>query len=398
MDGSMHRTIQIGLTGSIGMGKSTISKHFKALGFPVFDADAAVHALYSLGGAAVSPIAEIFPEAVICGAVDRTILSKLVLESPDSIKRLEALVHPLVRKEREAFYSFHAAQGQLLVLYDIPLLFENPTHQTVDYTIVASAGSETQKRRVLQRPNMTPEKLRSILSKQMPDLEKRRLADFVVLTDVWDDSFAPARAQVASIIETIVLREPKVWESWKSRKSWKGRSGLNAGIRANVDSVKYVDSGGVRSVEQSSAWIVGTSTGTTIATTSSVSSTTTTSSDIPKSPSRIREAFDVVLFDLDDTLVPVLPPLQAAAAALSSFLQRRFPKVHATLLAEGGGSISKGLCESPSINSAHNHLSLTLLLPLRSSQNASGHKTTSSSCSRSFRGTSSPSPTFLLHQ
>ena len=307
---SVQGCLQIGLTGSIGMGKSTIAKQFRSLGFPVFDADAVVHSLYAQGGDAVPLIKQVFPEAVVDGAVSRPELSKYVLNDSDALRMLEGIVHPLVRREREAFYAQMAEQGQLLVLYDIPLLFENPQAQLVDYTIVASAGSETQKERVLARPNMTPEKLKSILSKQLPDTEKRRLSDFVILTDVWPDSYAPAKSQVARVLENIFEREPARWSSWTNR------------------SVSYSEASNKHGRGSGSATGTGT-------------------------VSRIKEAFDLVLLDLDDTLVPVLPPLTAAAQVLSTFLQSSLPRVHALLLSEGSGNISRALGARMKLVSAH---------------------------------------------
>ena len=314
--------MQVGLTGSIGMGKSTIAKQFTALGFPVFDADAAVHALYGVGGAAVPHIRGAFPAAVVDGAVSRPELSKLVLSSPSALKQLEDIVHPLVRREREAFFAEKAAEGHLLVLYDIPLLFENPAAQAVDYTIVASAGSETQKLRVLARPNMTPEKLQSLLDKQMPDAEKRKRADFVVLTDVWPDSFAPAKAQVAHVLENIIEREPEAWRRFITRdRPFSPCSAKPASSSSSSSSSSFSDKA---AVDRS------------------------TSPPPPPPPldatdARIRAAFDLVLFDLDDTLVPVFPPLQSAATVLASHLQASLPRTHALLMAEGGGNISRAL-------------------------------------------------------
>lgn len=320
------------------MGKSTIAKQFTALGFPVFDADAAVHALYGVGGAAVPHIRGAFPAAVVDGAVSRPELSKLVLSSPSALKQLEDIVHPLVRREREAFYAEKAAEGHLLVLYDIPLLFENPSAQAVDYTIVATAGSETQKLRVLARPNMTPEKLQSLLDKQMQDSEKRKRADFVVLTDVWADSFAPAKAQVAHVLENIIEREPEAWKLFTSRErplrsppGSKARPAQSPPSSPSSPSLPSSDkTGGDRSAT------------------------------LPPPPpsldavdSRIRASFDLVLFDLDDTLVPVLPPLQAAAAVLASNLQASLPRTHALLMAEGGGNISRALGARMKVVGAH---------------------------------------------
>lgn len=164
-----YEPLQIGLTGSIGMGKSAIARQFRSLGFPVFDADAAVHELYSAGGQAVPLIQAAFPDSMVVveGAVSRPLLSRLVLQDADALRRLEAIVHPLVKAEREAFLAIAASRGAFLVLYDVPLLFENPHAQAVDYAIVASAQVDTQRRRVLARPLMTLEKFEAILAKQV---------------------------------------------------------------------------------------------------------------------------------------------------------------------------------------------------------------------------------------
>eukprot|EP01031_Cornospumella_fuschlensis_P042816 gene42816-52318_t len=171
--------ITIGLTGSIGMGKSTIAKQFIRLGVPVFDADLAVHELYSKGGEAVEPLTSLFPDiTTVDGAIDRAKLSKVVLSDPSSLKLIESIVHPLVSQKRDVFLENARTAQQLMVVYDIPLLFENRHLYTLDYVVVVSASAETQKKRVLERPNMTEEKLAVILSKQVADEQKRALADY----------------------------------------------------------------------------------------------------------------------------------------------------------------------------------------------------------------------------
>jgi dephospho-CoA kinase len=173
----------VGLTGSIGMGKSETAKLFRRLGIPVHDADAAVHALYEQGGAAVAPIEYAFPGAVKDGRVDRTSLAAQLGSDQDAFRRLEAIVHPLVRKSEQAFLEAAAARGEELVVLDIPLLLETGSHSRVDAIVVVSADPDVQRARVLARAGMTEEKLDSILARQLPDVEKRAKADFVIETD-----------------------------------------------------------------------------------------------------------------------------------------------------------------------------------------------------------------------
>ncbi len=187
----------IGLTGSIGMGKSTVAAMFGELGAAVWDADAAVHRLYSEGGAGVRPIGERFPDAIKDGAVDRAALSGLVLQGAgDPLKDLEAIIHPLVGKDRmEAIDRAREADAAAIVL-DIPLLFETGAQGFFDAVVVVSAPAEIQEARVLRRPGMTPEKFQSILAKQTPDAEKRAQADYVIDTS---GDFDQTRDQVATI-------------------------------------------------------------------------------------------------------------------------------------------------------------------------------------------------------
>lgn len=176
--------LKVALTGSIGMGKSTVGKMLAAEGVPLFDADATVHALYAKGGAAVEPVRAAFPEAVVDDAVDRTILSRLVLGKPEEVKRLEAIVHPLVGQERQRFLEAAEARREPFVVLDIPLLFEGRGRSGVDIVVVVSAPAEKQRERVLRRPGMTAEKFAAILQQQVPDAEKRRQADFIIDTGV----------------------------------------------------------------------------------------------------------------------------------------------------------------------------------------------------------------------
>lgn len=174
--------IRIGLTGSIGMGKSTVLSMFESLGAAVWDADAAVHRLYAKGGAATADIAKEFPDAVEDGAVDRAVLARRVLGDRQALQLLEAIVHPLVAQDREAFTAAAAANGALAVVFDIPLLFENQAEKFFDAVVVVSAPEKVQRERVLARADMTAEKLDAILELQTPDAEKRRRADYIIET------------------------------------------------------------------------------------------------------------------------------------------------------------------------------------------------------------------------
>lgn len=174
--------IVLGLTGSIGMGKSTAARMLAAMGAPVCDSDAVVHKLLGKGGAAVPAIDAAFPGVVHDGAVDRRALGAAVFGNPDALKRLEAIVHPKVREAQQRFLRQAAQRRLKVVVLDIPLLFETDGHRRVDRTVVVTAPFMVQKTRVLARPGMTPEKFAGILARQMPDAEKRRRADFVVNT------------------------------------------------------------------------------------------------------------------------------------------------------------------------------------------------------------------------
>ncbi len=174
--------IVLGLTGSIGMGKSTASAAFRRLGVPVFDADAAVHGLQAPGGRAVRPIGEAFPGTVAGGRVDREALRCAVLGKPDALRRLERIVHPLVRDEERRFLDAMRRAGQRIVVLDIPLLLETGGQARVDRVVVVSAPAAVQRARVMRRAGMTEERLAAIRARQMPDARKRRLADHVVPT------------------------------------------------------------------------------------------------------------------------------------------------------------------------------------------------------------------------
>ncbi len=171
------RPYRLGLTGSIGMGKSTTAGFFRELGVPVWDADAAVHRIYAQGGAAVEPVREVCPDAVKDNAVDRAALKDWIARDKDALARLEAVVHPLVAADREEFIKNTDAP---LVVLDIPLLFE--TGADVDGTLVVTAPPDVQRARVLSRSGMTAPQFETILTRQMPDAEKRARADFVIET------------------------------------------------------------------------------------------------------------------------------------------------------------------------------------------------------------------------
>lgn len=172
--------IVIGLSGSIGMGKSTASAMFRRMGVPVYDSDASVHVVLGAGGAAVKPIDEAFPGVVVDGAVDRDALGKRVFGDDAALKTLESIVHPLVRRMQDDFLKRCAGRRAPLTVLDIPLLFEVRLDVRCDFLVVVSAPAFIQAARVLARPGMTREKFDGILARQMPDAEKRRRADFVV--------------------------------------------------------------------------------------------------------------------------------------------------------------------------------------------------------------------------
>ncbi len=190
--------ITLGLTGSIGMGKSTVAAMFTEEGVPVFDADAVVHRLQGPEGALVAAIESHFPGTTGRGGVDRTSLAEAVLGQPEKLQRLEALVHPAVAAERTLFLDAHRADP--LVVLDIPLLFEKGGWADVDKIAVVSAPAEVQRARVLARPGMTPERFERILALQMPDAEKRARADFVIPTGgSLDETKAAVRSLIAGL-------------------------------------------------------------------------------------------------------------------------------------------------------------------------------------------------------
>lgn len=190
----------LGLTGSIGMGKSVTAGWFAAEGIPVHEADQAVHQLYE--GEAVAAVEQGFPGTTVAGRVDRARLARQVLDDPAALVRLEALVHPLVREAERRFLAAAAAGGARIVLLDIPLLFETASEARVDAVVVASAPADLQRERVLRRPTMSAAKFEAILAKQTPDAEKRRRAHFIVDTS---RSFDSARAQVRGILRAVAV-------------------------------------------------------------------------------------------------------------------------------------------------------------------------------------------------
>lgn len=189
-------TFRLGLTGSIGMGKSTTARMFAEAGCAVWDADAAVHRLYSEGGAAVAPISNAFPDAIRNGMVCRDALKSIIRRDPDALSRIEAIVHPLVARDRAAFID--SQTGGITVL-DIPLLFETGAEQDLDATVTVTTTPDRQKDRVMARGTMTEKQFDAILARQMPDAEKRARADYVIETDTLEH----AREQVQDVLEDI---------------------------------------------------------------------------------------------------------------------------------------------------------------------------------------------------
>jgi dephospho-CoA kinase len=195
---STERPFVLCLTGSLGMGKTTAAKFFAEAGVPVHDSDAVVHALYE--GEAVPLIEAAFPGSTSAGQVDRNKLSAMVLHDNAALARLEAIIHPLVTASRERFLAESQARGARVAVVDIPLLFETAAQSRCDAVVVVSAPPEIQRRRALDRPAMTEEKLAALLAKQMPDEEKRRRADFVVDSS---QDFDRTRAQIRDILQRV---------------------------------------------------------------------------------------------------------------------------------------------------------------------------------------------------
>ncbi len=194
---------RIGLTGSIGMGKSTTAAMFREAGIPIYDADAEVHKAYDVGGAAVGPVGEAFPGVVKAGRIDREELRKRVLGKPEALQVLNGIVHPIVGRQRGTFFEDAQAAGADMVILDVPLIYETGGEKSMDAVIVVSAPAEMQRARVLAREGMSPERLDAILAQQTPDAEKRARADYVIDTG---QGLEHARAQVQAVIAA--LRTP----------------------------------------------------------------------------------------------------------------------------------------------------------------------------------------------
>jgi len=192
--------ITLGLTGSIGMGKSATASMFRDAGIPVYDADAAVHEIYEPGGSAIIPLGEAFPGVIVDGRVDRNLLRERVLNNTEAMKILEQIVHPLVGETQVNFRKSALDSGTDIAVLDIPLLFETGGDKRVHHTVVVTTTPEEQRLRVLARPGMTEETFEAILAKQMPDAEKRKRADFIINTRIDLDY---ARHQVEALIEAI---------------------------------------------------------------------------------------------------------------------------------------------------------------------------------------------------
>ncbi len=272
------------------MGKSTITGQLRRLGLPVFDADDAVHQLYGENGEAVAPLQALFPDAIVNNSVDRKELMKYVMKDSSTVKEIEKIVHPLVIAKREKFLVDAIENKELMVIYDIPLLFENKYR--FDYHIVVTADAETQKNRVLQRPGMTPQKFESILSKQLSDEHKRQLADYLIYTNY--ESKVEGRAQLALILEDILLKKEKArFDLWRLST-----------FRSTPKPVP-----------------------------------TTPRNQSPRAYyglKHVTDVIDAVVFDLDDTLVPVAGPISAAALKLHEMSHRLLPK---TIAKHGEGLI-----------------------------------------------------------
>ncbi len=190
----------VGLTGSIAMGKSTAAQMFRDLGVPVNDADEVVHALYR--GEAVAPVEAAFPGTARDGIIDRAELSRQLLATPERLRELEAIVHPLVRQKERAFLDGNIAAGAPFVVLDIPLLFETGAEARVDRVVVVSCAPDIQRERAMKRPGMTEEKFAMILARQVPDSQKRERADYVIDTS---DTFDNTRQQVRAIVDDLTV-------------------------------------------------------------------------------------------------------------------------------------------------------------------------------------------------
>ncbi len=190
-------SIKLGLTGSIGMGKSTTAGFFREFGVPVWDADAEVHHLYEKGGAAVAPIGALVPTATKTGFVDRDVLKTAISQDPALLEQIGAIVGPLLAQSRQAFQAQH--KGRLMV-FDIPMLYETTAESSMDYVLVVTAPAEVQRQRVLSRGSMSEALLSTIMARQMPDIEKRALADFIFDTS---GGMAQTKSDVKALIEKL---------------------------------------------------------------------------------------------------------------------------------------------------------------------------------------------------
>ncbi len=206
----------VGLTGSIGMGKSTAVAMLRRMGVPVYDADAAVHALQAPGGVALLPIEAAFPGVVKNGVLDRQALGGRVFGNRDALRKLEAIVHPLVGQRQRAFLKRAAMRREPLVVLDIPLLFEGRGERRVDAILVVSAPAFLQRRRVMARPGMTDDKLDGILRQQVPDAVKRHKATVIIPTGL---GRAPTRAALEKAIAALKARPGRLWPSnpWREK-------------------------------------------------------------------------------------------------------------------------------------------------------------------------------------
>lgn len=193
--------IKVGLTGSIGMGKSTVADMFKNFGCPVFDADKAVHGLYEKGGAGIDIIKSFYPAAVVNSAVDREILRSFIAENPDKIRELETLIHPLVKKLRDDFLKTN--QNKELLVFDIPLLFETGLNKNMDITVVVSAPYHVQHKRVMSREGMTEKIFSGLLAKQISNDEKKTMADIIIKTD---ESLNITKSKVKEFISSLGVK------------------------------------------------------------------------------------------------------------------------------------------------------------------------------------------------
>lgn len=206
----------VGLTGSIGMGKSTAAKMLRQMGVPVYDADAAVHSLQAPGGAALAPIEAAFPGVVKNGVLDRQGLGARVFGNKEALRKLESIVHPLVGQKQRAFLRRAAQRGVPLVVLDIPLLFEGRGERRVDAVMVVTAPHFLQRRRVLARPGMSEERLAGILRQQVPDRVKRARATVVIPTGL---GIAPTRAALQRAVDRLKRLPPRSWpiHPWRER-------------------------------------------------------------------------------------------------------------------------------------------------------------------------------------